>query len=117
MWLDGAVYFNTGATQQKAINLRTNRHVILTTGCSHWDTGLDVVAEGDALQVTDDNALKHLAEVWATKWDGRFRFEVRDGCFHHDQDEGLSVLVFSVTPTQILAFARGARGGHTTHRF
>lgn len=117
VWLDGTIYFDTGATQQKAINLRANPHVILTTGCNHWDRGLDVMVEGDAVRVTDDNVLRRLAEVWATKWDGRFRFQARDGCFHHDQDEGLAVLVFSVTPAKVLAFTRGPLGGHTTHRF
>jgi hypothetical protein len=66
-----ATYFlRAGATEQKAINLSGNPHVILTTGCNHWDAGLDVVVEGDAVQVTDDDALKRLAEVWAAKWDG-----------------------------------------------
>ena len=118
VWLGGAVYFDTGVTQQKAVNLTANPHVVLTTGCNHWDSGLDVVVEGDAVRVTDDAVLTRLAEAWATKWDGRFRFMVRDGCFRHEQDEGLpAVLVFSVTPTQILAFTRGALGGHTTRRF
>ncbi len=75
------------------------------------------MVEGDAVRVTDDDVLKRLAEVWATKWDGRFRFLVRDGCIYPDQDELFRVLVFSVTPTQILAFTRGALGGHTTHKF
>src|SRR5579862_9531810 len=42
VWLDGAVHFATGPTEQKAINLRGNAHVILATGCNSWDTGLDV---------------------------------------------------------------------------
>ena len=45
VWLDGAIYFTTGATEQKALNLRGNPHVILMTGCNHWDAGLDVVVE------------------------------------------------------------------------
>jgi hypothetical protein len=57
VWLDGAIHFSTGATEQKAINLRGNPHVILTTGCNQWDRGLDVVVEGDAVQVTDDAVL------------------------------------------------------------
>src|SRR5438132_14049555 len=51
VWLDGAIYFSTGPTEQKAMNLRGNPHVILTTGCNHWDAGLDGVVEGDAVQV------------------------------------------------------------------
>jgi hypothetical protein len=51
-------------------------------------------------------------------WDGQFQFVARDGGFRHAHDESLPpVLVFSVTPTQVLAFTRGTRAGHTTHRF
>ena len=56
-----------------------NPHVVLTTGCNHWDRGLDVVVEGDASWVADDAALTRLAEAWATRWDGGFRFVARDG--------------------------------------
>ena len=64
VWLDGALYFCTGDTEQKAVNLAANPHVILTTGCNRWDGGLDVVLEGDAVQVTDDDLLRRLAEAW-----------------------------------------------------
>jgi nitroimidazol reductase NimA-like FMN-containing flavoprotein (pyridoxamine 5'-phosphate oxidase superfamily) len=119
VWLDGAIHFCTGATEQKAMNLRGNPHVILTTGCNHWDGGLDVVVEGDAVQLTDDDVLARLGEAWATKWDGRWQFLVRDGCYyHHDEHEVLpeAILVFSVTPTKILAFAKG-HFSHTRHQF
>src|SRR5579875_3172313 len=49
VWLDGALHFSTGAREQKAVNLRSNSHVLLTTGTNQWDGGLDVVAEGDAV--------------------------------------------------------------------
>src|SRR3954454_268351 len=61
VWRDGAIHFCTGDAEQKAINLRANPHVILSTGCNEWDGGLDVVVEGDAVQVTDDAVLKELA--------------------------------------------------------
>jgi general stress protein 26 len=114
VWLDGAIHFCTGTTEQKFINLRGNPHVILTTGCNQWDEGLDVVVEGDAVQVTDAGMLDRLAEAWTTKWDGRWRFEARDGAFHHL--EGSEALVFSVAPTKVLAFGKGTFT-HTRHRF
>ena len=114
VWLDGAIHFCTGAAEQKAINLSGNPHVILTTGCNTWDRGLDVVVEGDAVRVTDDGVLERLAEAWATKWDGQWRYEARDGGFHHEG--GGVALVFSVTPTKILAFGKG-NFSHTRHRF
>ncbi|HJP76227.1 MAG TPA: hypothetical protein VJ914_18305 [Pseudonocardiaceae bacterium] len=56
-----------------------NPHVALTTGRDDWDRGLDVVVEGDTVQVTDDATLHRLAAAWRTKWDGSWQFEVRDG--------------------------------------
>jgi hypothetical protein len=116
VWLDGAIYFSTGATEQKAINLRQNPHVILMTGCNSWDEGLDIVVEGEAVQVqaTDDGLLKRLAKTWATKWDGRWRFEARDGAFH--PEGGGAALVFLVTPNKVLAYAKGAFS-HTRYLF
>jgi nitroimidazol reductase NimA-like FMN-containing flavoprotein (pyridoxamine 5'-phosphate oxidase superfamily) len=114
VWLNGAIHFSTGATEQKAVNLGANPHVILTTGCNDWERGLDVVVEGDAVQVTDDDMLKRLAVAWTTKWDGRWRYETHGGRFHHPG--GGAALVFSVTPTKILAFGKG-NFSHTRHRF
>src|SRR5215467_9067782 len=48
VWDGGALNFCTGIQEQKAVNLRGNRHVILSTGCNGWDRGLDVMVEGDA---------------------------------------------------------------------
>ncbi len=113
VWLDGAIHFCTGAEEQKAVNLRGNAHVILATGCNQWDRGLDVVVEGDAVQVKDNDLLQRLAEAWRTKWDGRWHFEAHDDSFHH---EAGAALVFSVAPTKVLAFGKGTFS-HTRHRF
>jgi nitroimidazol reductase NimA-like FMN-containing flavoprotein (pyridoxamine 5'-phosphate oxidase superfamily) len=114
VWVDGAIYFCTSATEQKVLNLRGNPHVILTTGCNTWDRGLDVVVEGDAVQLTDNDMLERLAEAWTRKWDGRWQYKVRNGVFHHEGSD--TAPVFSVTPTKILAFAKGTFS-HTRHRF
>jgi len=114
VWLENALHFCTGPTEQKAVNLRANPNVILTTGCNQWDQGLDIVVEGEAVQVTDDHGLEGLAEAWARKWDGRWHYEVHGGAFQHEG--GGTALVFSVTPTKILAFAKGSFG-QTRHRF
>jgi general stress protein 26 len=113
IWLDGALHFSTGAEEQKAINLRANSNVVLTTGCNNWETGLDVMIEGVAVREMDDAHLGRLADAWTRKWDGRWRFEVHNHAFTHGKGEAL---VFKVRPTKILAF------GHdpftqTRHRF
>jgi nitroimidazol reductase NimA-like FMN-containing flavoprotein (pyridoxamine 5'-phosphate oxidase superfamily) len=115
VWLDDAVHFATGTREQKAVNLRANPNVILTTGCNQWERGLDVVVEGEAVQVTDERVLERLAEAWATKWDGRWHYEVHSGGFRHEGGSG-AVLVFSVKPAKVLAFAKGTFG-QTRHRF
>ena len=48
VWLDDALHFCTGPTEQKAHNLVANPHVLLTTGDNGWKGGLDVVVEGPA---------------------------------------------------------------------
>src|SRR5581483_2115877 len=91
VWLDEAIHFSTGPGEQKEMNLRANPHVTLITGRNDWDGGLDVVVEGDAVQVTDEDTLERLAEAWTAKWDGRWHYEVGDGTFHHE--DGATVLV------------------------
>lgn len=113
VWLDDAIHFSTGAAEQKALNLRANSNVILTTGCNSWDRGLDLVVEGEAVQVSDDATLSRLADAWRNKWDGRWQYEAHDGAFHHDVG---TALVFSVVPAKVLAFGKGTFT-HTRHRF
>jgi hypothetical protein len=78
--------------------------VILMTGCNGWEAGLDVVVEGDAVPVSAQDTLQRLARAWAEKWDGRWRYEARDGALHTDRG---AALVFSVTPSRALAFGKG----------
>ncbi len=61
VWHDGAIHFSTADTEQKAVNLRGNPHVILTTGCNRWEEGLDVVVEGDAVRITDHDSARTLS--------------------------------------------------------
>lgn len=114
VWLDGALHFCTGADEQKAVNLRANAEVALTTGCNRWEEGLDLVVEGRAERVADADALARLADAWRRKWDGRWHFEVGDGGFVHA--DGGTALVFAVAPAKVHAFGKGTFS-HTRHRF
>lgn len=110
VWLYDALHFCTGAGEQKAINLNANPHVVLTTGRNDWTSGLDVVVEGDAVEIHDEARLARLAEKWSTKWDGRWQYHVRDGSFTDPDDPenpSGTVRVFGVTPTKILTFSKG----------
>jgi nitroimidazol reductase NimA-like FMN-containing flavoprotein (pyridoxamine 5'-phosphate oxidase superfamily) len=115
VWTGAALYFCTGVQEQKYVNLRGNRHVILSTGCNDWDRGLDVMVEGEAVPVTDEDTLTRLAEAWRAKWDGRWNYQVRDGFFYHPGSTE-PVQVFAVAPAKVLAFTKGAFS-HTRHVF
>jgi hypothetical protein len=73
------------------------------------------VVEGKAVQVTDENVLERLAKAWATKWDGRWHYDAHERGFRHERGTG-AILVFSVSPTKVLAFAKGTFA-QTRHRF
>jgi nitroimidazol reductase NimA-like FMN-containing flavoprotein (pyridoxamine 5'-phosphate oxidase superfamily) len=113
VWLDDALHFATGADEQKARNLAGNPRVALTTGANDWQSGLDVIVEGEAVRVTDTQQLDRLAAAWARKWDGRWAYEATGDGFRHDVG---TALVFAVRPTKVLAFTKGGFS-HTRHRF
>ena len=113
MWLDDALHFSTGPDEQKALNLARNPHVALTTGADEWQSGLDVVIEGDAARVTDTQQLDRLAAAWAQKWDGRWQYDVSPDGFRHDAG---TAVVFAVRPAKVLAFTKGGFS-QTRHRF
>jgi PPOX class probable F420-dependent enzyme len=105
VWRDDTLYFCTGEEEQKGVNLAHNPHCALTTGVNAWKSGLDVVVEGDATVVRDEDLLRELAAAWASKYHGDWQFDVVDGAFR--QREGGRALVFAVRPTKVLAFAKG----------
>ena len=115
-WADDAVWFSTGADEQKFANLCGNPRVVLTTGCNRWDKGLDVVVEGTAVRVTDDAVLSRIARAFTAKWDGRWQFTARDGAFRGADGSG-EAMVFSVAPVKVFAHAKGDPFGATKHRF
>ena len=114
VWLDDALHFCTGESEQKAANLVGNQGVILLTGCNQWDGGMDVVVEGHAVRVTDRDTLERLAAAWRRKWDGRWTYQPSSEGFEGDVSE--RVLVFTVRPEKVLAFAKG-NFSHTRHAF
>jgi len=90
---------------------------VLTTGCNSWDHWLDVVVEGPASHVTDEATLTLIASAFATKWEGRWKYAVRDGRFYNADFGDQPSEVFAVTPTKVFAHAKGDPFGATTHRF
>jgi general stress protein 26 len=114
VWADGAFHFTTGPDEQKARNLAANGSCAVTTGRNDWNQGLDAVLEGRASAVTDDARLQVLADAWVAKYGEEWRFQVRDGSFHHESGPAL---VFAVAPTKAFAFGKGEPFSQTRYRF
>ena len=114
VWVDEALHFTTGDKEQKAMNLRANSRVALTTGCNDWTGGVDVVVEGVASLASDQLTLERLCDAWRTKWDGSWEFSARDGHMFHPG--GFEVLAYTVVPSKVLAFAKSPFS-HTVHDF
>jgi nitroimidazol reductase NimA-like FMN-containing flavoprotein (pyridoxamine 5'-phosphate oxidase superfamily) len=104
VWHDGSLHFCTGEGEQKQVNLRHDPRCALTTGTNRWKSGLDVVVEGSAVRVADDERLRALARAWETKYDGDWAWGVADGMFVDDHGQAL---VYEVVASKVLAFAKG----------
>lgn len=102
VWLDRTLHFCSGDAEQKSKNLETSPHCVLTTGTNTLRSGLDVVVEGDAVRVTHADRLAQLARLWKSKLD--WDFEVAGDAFR--DPAGRRGLVFGVSPTKVLAFAK-----------
>jgi general stress protein 26 len=115
VWLDGAMHFCTGPEERKAKNLAQNPHCVLTTGCNLYDRGLDIVVEGDAVQVTDDAKLGRLAEAYEAKYGKDWHFDVRDGGFYAEPQG--QVPVFEIASSTVFGFHKGDPFSQTRWRF
>jgi hypothetical protein len=106
VWLDGALYFCTGAEEQKGRNLAGNPFCILTTGCNAIGEGLDVVVEGEAVNIREEAQLQRVADAYVAKYGSDWHFDVADGAFAHS--DGGVALVFEVAPVKAFGFGKGA---------
>ena len=77
VWDAGHFYFSAGDGTRKAKDLAQNPHCVITLAAK----GIDIVLEGEAKKVTDEEKLRRLAEVFAT---GGWAPTVRDGAFYHE---------------------------------
>jgi nitroimidazol reductase NimA-like FMN-containing flavoprotein (pyridoxamine 5'-phosphate oxidase superfamily) len=106
VWLDGALFFCTGAGERKAANLGANPSCVLTTGTNGLD-GVDVVVEGRALPVVDPAGRRAVADAFEAKYGAHF--EPPDGTWVGlgDAVRTGGVVLYEVAPTAVLAFGKG----------
>ncbi|HEX6391235.1 MAG TPA: pyridoxamine 5'-phosphate oxidase family protein [Solirubrobacteraceae bacterium] len=113
LFAEDAMHFCTGLEEQKARNLEHHARVALTTGTNTWAEGLDVVVEGTAVRVSDQDALQRLADAYEAKYGSFWHFDVGGDGFVQN---GSSAAVFRVAPAKVLAFAKQPHA-QTTYRF
>lgn len=113
VWLDDAVHFCSGVTEQKVKNLEHNPRCVITTGNNGLNSGIDVVVEGTAVVESNEAQLQRLADLYASKYPG-WHFDVKDGGF---QGEGGRALVFRVEPDVAFGFGKGEPYSQTRWRF
>ena len=77
----------------------------LTTGNNTWAQGLDVVVEGTAVRVAENDELERLATAFEDKYGAAWHFDVGDGMFLHDVG-GHAAAVFRIETAKVLAFAK-----------
>jgi predicted pyridoxine 5'-phosphate oxidase superfamily flavin-nucleotide-binding protein len=103
IWDRGTLHICTGDQEQKARNLARQPACVLSTGTNRLHGGLDVVAEGVAVRVTEPARLRELAALWKSRLD--WDFEVGEDAFR-DAD-GRTGLVYAIRPRKVLAFGKG----------
>jgi nitroimidazol reductase NimA-like FMN-containing flavoprotein (pyridoxamine 5'-phosphate oxidase superfamily) len=114
LWIDGALYFNAGATTRKARNIARNPSCAITMATHDFD----IVVEGEAVKVTDDAKLRRIAEAYATQG---WRPTVRDGSLVAEYSAPSAGPppwdVYEVTPATVFAVGAAEPYGATRWDF
>jgi len=114
VWDDGKVYFVSGAGTRKSRNVAQNPNCAISMSLP----GIDLVIEGVAERVTDDQTLQRLAKRYAdTGWPAT----VKDGAFTHEYSAPSAGPppwdLYEVRPTTVFGVLGAEPGGATRWRF
>ena len=114
LWDDGRVYFVSGAGTRKSRNLAQNANCAIGFSL----TGIDVVIEGVAERVTDDETLQRLAKRYGAQgWPAT----VKDGAFTHEYSAPSAGPppwdLYAVKPITVFGVLADEPGGATRWRF
>jgi len=115
-WMDGALYFSTGAGTRKAKNLARDPRCVVTVATHDFD----IVVEGKATRVTDPAVVARMAEEYRA-----------DGWPATVSDDGISLtaefsapsaglppyIIYEVTPETVFALGTAEPYGATSFKF
>jgi hypothetical protein len=114
LWDDGTVYFVSGAGTRKSRNLVQNANCSISMALK----GIDLVFEGVAERVTDDETLRRIAKRYG---DQGWPAVVTDGAFTHDYSAPSAGPppwdLYSVRPATVFGVLSSEPGGATRWRF
>lgn len=114
VWDNGKAYFVSGAGTRKSRNVARNPTCSLAMSLP----GLDLVIEGKAERVTNDETLHRLAKRYA---EGGWPARVEDGAFTYDYSAPSAGPppwdLYAITPTTIFGVLASEPGGATRWRF
>ncbi|MGH8947684.1 MAG: pyridoxamine 5'-phosphate oxidase family protein [Acidimicrobiia bacterium] len=112
LWIDDAFFFTSGPGTRKSRNLEDDPRCVITVATHDFD----LVVEGEAVRVTDDAKLQHVADVFGA---GDWHPTVQDSAFTAEfsaPSAGPSPwYVYEMTPKTI--FALGASDPYGATRF
>ena len=114
VWDSGRVYFVSGPGTRKSRNVAENPSCVMAISLK----GIDLVIEGDAQRVTDEETLARLARRYADDgWPAR----VADGAFTYDSRAPSAGpppwYVYAITPTTVYGVLAAEPGGAMRWRF
>ncbi|MDP9281624.1 MAG: pyridoxamine 5'-phosphate oxidase family protein [Chloroflexota bacterium] len=114
LWVDGKVYFVSGARTRKSRDLAKNPRCVISVSLKD----LDVVIEGTARQVPDDATLKRLASLYGAQG---WAVTVKDGAFTHEYSAPSAGPppwdLYVITPVTAFGVATAGPQGATRWRF
>jgi len=114
LWDEGKVYFVSGAGTRKSRNVAQNAQCSIAMALN----GIDLVIEGVAERVTDDETLQRVAQRYA---DQGWAPTVKDGAFTHEYSAPSAGPppwdVYAVKPTTVFGVLAAEPGGATRWRF
>lgn len=116
VWVDGAMYFCTGASERKARNLERNARCVLTTGCNELG-GLDLVVEGDAAKVSGATERRTVADAYESKYGGHLTAPEGTWFGLGDSIRSGEVALYRVAPVTAFGFGKGGPYSQTRWGF
>ena len=114
VWDSGKVYFVSGPGTRKSKNVAENPACVMAMSLS----GIDLVIEGEAERVTDDETLQRLAKRYA---EGGWPASVEDKAFTYEYSAPSAGpppwYLYAIRPKTVYGVLASAPGGATRWRF